>query len=48
MSNHNADITNKNKGTRGTNQTLDKNQGNRGKQIQEHAKKVAHEKIKTP
>ena len=34
MSNHNADIKNKNKGTPGTNKTLDQNQGNRGKQLQ--------------
>lgn len=32
-SNHNADIKNANKGTSGTNKTYDKNQGNRGKQI---------------
>ena len=31
--NHNADIENSNKGTKGTNQTYDKNQGNRGKQL---------------
>nr|VFJ54530.1 MAG: hypothetical protein BECKFW1821B_GA0114236_101915 [Candidatus Kentron sp. FW] len=30
QSNHNADITNRNKGTSGTNKTYDKNQGNRG------------------
>jgi len=35
MANHNVDITNKNKGTKGTNITYDKNQGkgNRGKQM---------------
>lgn len=33
-SNHEADIKNSNKGTSGTNKTYDKNQGNRGKQIQ--------------
>jgi hypothetical protein len=32
-SNHNADIQNPNKGTDGTNKTYDKNQGNRGKQL---------------
>ena len=31
--NHNADIKNANKGTDGTNKTYDKNQGNRGKQL---------------
>ena len=31
--NHNADISNPNKGTPGTNITYDKNQGNRGKQM---------------
>lgn len=31
--NHNADIKNANKGQSGTNTTHDKNQGNRGKQI---------------
>lgn len=41
MSNHEADIQNKNKGTPGTNKTLDKNQGDRGRQLEEHAKKVA-------
>lgn len=35
-SNHNADISNANKGTKGTNVTYDKNQGNRGKQIQQN------------
>lgn len=47
MSNHNADIRNKNKGTPGTNKTLDRNQGNRSKQIQEHIQKVAREKNKS-
>ena len=32
-SNHNAYIKNPNKGTSGTNSTYDKNQGNRGKQL---------------
>lgn len=32
--NHQADISNANKGTKGTNITYDKNQGNRGKQLQ--------------
>jgi len=31
--NHNADIKNANKGTKGTNKTYDKSQGNRGKQL---------------
>lgn len=31
--NHEADIKNPNKGTSGTNETYDKNQGNRGKQL---------------
>lgn len=31
--NHSADIKNKNKGTKGTNITYDKNQGNRGTQM---------------
>jgi hypothetical protein len=39
MSNHEADIGNKNKGTLGTNKTLDKNQGERGRQIQENQQK---------
>jgi hypothetical protein len=46
MSNHEADIVNKNKGTPGTNKTYDKNQGNRGKQIAENLKKVAPVKKK--
>ena len=32
-SNHRADIKNPNKGTKCTNKTYDKNQGNRGKQM---------------
>lgn len=39
MSNHEADIVNKNKGTPGTNKTYDRNQGNRGKQIQQQQQK---------
>lgn len=31
--NHVADIKNANRGTKGTNKTYDKNQGNRGKQL---------------
>lgn len=31
--NHEADISNPNKGTSGTNQTYDRNQGNRGEQM---------------
>jgi hypothetical protein len=33
VGNHEADIKNANKGTEGTNITYDKNQGNRGKQM---------------
>lgn len=33
MSNSQADVKNPNKGTTGTNITYDKNQGNRGKQL---------------
>lgn len=33
MKNHNANIKNANKGTKGTNTTYDKAQGNRGKQM---------------
>lgn len=36
--NHQADITNPNKGTKGTNKTYDKNQGNRGKQLNPNKK----------
>ena len=41
MANHESDIENKNKGTTGTNKTYDKNQGNRGKQIQQRQPKPA-------
>ena len=37
--NHQADIKNPNKGTAGTNTTYDKNQGNRGKQINPNQQK---------
>lgn len=37
--NHAADIKNANKGTRGTNITYDKNQGNRGKQLNPNQRK---------
>lgn len=37
-SNHEADIVNKNKGTKGTNITYDKAQGNRGKLISQNKK----------
>ncbi len=37
--NHEADIQNPNKGTKGTNKTYDKNQGNRGKQRNPNQKK---------
>ncbi|MGU3295844.1 hypothetical protein GOY18_04910 [Aeromonas hydrophila] len=33
QSNHNADISNPNKGSNGTNSTYDRNQGNRGWQL---------------
>jgi len=38
-SNHNADISNANKGTNGTNKTYDQNQGNRGTQLNPQVKK---------
>ena len=38
QSDHNADIKNANKGTPGTNETYDKNQGNRGKQLDPNRK----------
>jgi len=37
--NHNADITNPNKGSKGTNKTYDKNQGNKEKQLNPNQKK---------
>lgn len=37
--NHPADISNANKGTAGTNITYDKNQGNRGKQLNPNQKR---------
>ena len=37
--NHSADIKNANRGTKGTNITYDKNQGNRGKQLNPNQKK---------
>ena len=37
--NHPADISNANKGTNGTNPIYDKNQGNRGKQMNPNQKK---------
>lgn len=37
-SNHQADIKNPNKGSSGTNKTFDKNQGNRGKQLNPNKK----------
>lgn len=36
--NHDADIKNPNKGTSGTNKSYDKNQGNRGKQLNPNQK----------
>lgn len=44
--NHNADIKNPNKGTSGTNQTYDKNQGNRGKQLNPNVKQLIPQKGK--
>lgn len=38
-SNHEADIENANKGSKGTNETYNKNQGNRGKQLDLKQKK---------
>ena len=38
-SNNEADISNANKGISGTNKTYDKNQGNRGKQLNPNQKK---------
>lgn len=38
VKNHNADIQNPNTGTNGTNTTYDKNQGNRGKQLNPNQK----------
>ncbi|MDW8297038.1 MAG: hypothetical protein RMJ97_09180 [Raineya sp.] len=40
QSNHQADIKNPNKGTKGTNITYDKAQGNRGKQLNPNWKKT--------
>ena len=37
--NHEADIKNPNKGTPSTNKTYDKNQGNRGKQLNPNQEK---------
>jgi hypothetical protein len=37
-SNHQADMSNPNKGTKGTNVTYDKNQGNRGTQLNPNQK----------
>lgn len=37
--NHNADIKNPNKGSKETNKTYDKNQGNKGKQLNPNQKK---------
>ena len=44
-SNHNADISNPNKGTSGTNITYDKNQGNRGKQLNPNLKEIINKII---
>lgn len=41
--NHSADIKNANRGTKGTNITYDKNQGNRGKQLNPNQKKNRQE-----
>jgi len=38
--NHNGDIKNPNKGTSGTNITYDRNQGNRGKQLNPNNKTI--------
>lgn len=42
--NHNADIKNPNTGTKGTNTTYDKNQGNRGKQLNPNKQKSNNKK----
>jgi hypothetical protein len=42
-SNHQADIRNPNKGTNGSNTTFDKNQGNRGKQLNPNQQKGKRE-----
>lgn len=42
--NHNADIKNPNTGTSGTNITYDKNQGNKGKQLNQNQPKVEKKK----
>ncbi len=42
--NHNADIKNPNTGTKGTNTTYDKNQGNRGKQLNPNQQKSNNQK----
>lgn len=46
MSNNEADVKNNNLGTPGTNKTLDRNQGNRGKQLATQPKKVVKVKKK--
>ncbi|MCD4792406.1 MAG: hypothetical protein K8R54_04170 [Bacteroidales bacterium] len=38
QSHHEADIENPNKGEKGTNKTYDKNQGNKGKQLNPNQK----------
>ena len=44
--NHNADIVNPNEGTKGTNVTYDKNQGNRGKQLNPNQQQTSKNTIK--
>ncbi len=44
QSNHNADISNPNKGSNGTNSTYDRNQGNRGWQLNPQTPKSSGKK----
>ena len=44
IKNHQADISNPNKGTQGTNKTYDKNQGNKGKQLNPNQKTETEKK----
>jgi hypothetical protein len=43
--NRNADIVNPNKGTKGTNSTYDKNQGNRGKQLNPNQQQTSKKEL---
>ena len=48
MKNHQADIVNSNKGTIGTNTTYDKNQGNRGWQLQQQPQQQPKQSTPAP